>query len=59
MKFHTFKCLAPFSKGGYDKPKTYEYEGFEVDLNNFKVNLQEDKYEARIRNDEIYRRYVN
>ena len=39
MKFHTFKCLAPFSKGGYDKPKTYEYEGFEVDLNDFKVNL--------------------
>ena len=39
MKFHTFKCLTPFSKGGYDKPKTYEYEGFEVDLNDFKVNL--------------------
>lgn len=38
MKFHTFKYITPFS-GGYDKPKTYEYESFEVDINELQQHI--------------------
>lgn len=38
MKFRTFKYMTPFS-GGYDKPNTYEFESFEVDINELQQHI--------------------